>query len=764
MMSDPRGGPPLTQCEREPIHTPGSIQPHGALLMLAEPALRVVMASASAADHLGRSLDRIVGARLSELTDGTPPEPLSDPTPVRSFEPWNPMKVRMGGRAFDAIVQRVDGLLLVELEPTSAAQGDGLRAFYGLVREAVMRLQATETLDEMCAAAAAEVRHMTNFDRVMVYRFDPAGHGTVIAEERRPEAEPYLGLRYPASDIPRQARRLYLLNRLRLIPDVDCVPSPLVPPENPLTRAPLDLSHAALRSVPPVHVEYLRNMRVRASMSISLVLEDRQDRDLWGLIACHHGSPHYLPYEVRLACEFLGQVVSFLLGAREQKEQAQAASRAAATIAPLMTQMSAGGSFARALVAGPATVMDLVSCAGAAAIFDGETQTDGRVPPAEAIAAIAAHIGGYLDTHAGDPIERESYDTDSLARDWPEGAAWKDHAAGVLAIRFSPTDFVLWFRPEEVQVVTWGGDPQKSVTVESDGVRLSPRKSFARWREEVRLEARPWASWEIAAARALRDATTGIVLRKAAEVTRLNQNLRAAVRARDELVSMASHELRTPITTLQLQLEGLVRLSSRSAALEVGAERVQRSLAKARAQIDRLSHLMNELLDVSRIVAGRLSLQREEGVDLGAIVREVAARFEEHLDGATLVMDLEPGATGALDALRMDQVVTNLLSNALKYGQGRPIDVSVRIVGDELELEVQDHGVGISEDEQQRIFERFERARTATLHSSGFGLGLWIVREFVEAHGGRVSVWSRPGQGATFLVRLPRHPREDGGA
>jgi PAS domain S-box-containing protein len=249
----------------------------------------------------------------------------------------------------------------------------------------------------------------------------------------------------------------------------------------------------------------------------------------------------------------------------------------------------------------------------------------------------------------------------------------------------------------------------------------------------------------------------------AIENARLYREAREAVRARDEFLSIASHELKTPLTTLRLQIQGLVRkiaLATGDPTLETLGPR----LSTAERQVERLTGLINNLLDISRITAGRLELDLEP-VDLASVVRDAAARFREDLARAGCVLELRTDGpcVGRWDRLRVEQVVGNLLSNAIKYGAGHPIEMSVSGDSESARFTIRDHGIGIPPEDQARIFERFERA-VSDRHYGGLGLGLWIVRQVVDAFGGTIQVESGPGQGSSFIVVLPRAPRARGTA
>jgi light-regulated signal transduction histidine kinase (bacteriophytochrome) len=308
-----------TTCDREPIHIPGRIQPHGLLLVLEEPALTVLQASTNVSRASAGTSRRSWAVRWR--TCSAPPrgaalrEGLANPSLERSPLYLRTVAVAVDGRerAFNAVAHRVDGVLILELEAATSGGEVSFQNLYPLVRTFLAKLEGVATVRELCRLAAAEVRQITGYDRVLIYRFDEDDNGTVVAEDRNDELPSYLDLRFPASDVPRQARELYRVNRLRLVADADAAPVPIVPERDPRTGRPLDLSYATLRSVAPVHAESMKNMGTAASMSISILREGR----LWGLISCHHATPRAVPFEVRTACDFLGQVLSLELAAKE---------------------------------------------------------------------------------------------------------------------------------------------------------------------------------------------------------------------------------------------------------------------------------------------------------------------------------------------------------------------------------------------------------------------------------------------------------------
>lgn len=353
----------LTNCDKEPIHIPGLIQPHGVLLVLQAATLDIIQVSNNTTELLDRPPQDLLGLPLSALLD------LKQIVAIKQclagdFESINPLDIRIkrqsGSLWFDGIVHQLDGLVLLELERKTTKGKNNFFDFYQQVRGTITRIQTAPTLRDMSQVVVNEVRKITGFDRVMVYQFDPEAAGSVIAEDTDCET-PYLNLRYLASDIPKPARQLYTLNWLRLIPNASYQPVELTLPENPLTGQPLDLSLTALRSVSLIQLEYMQNMGVTASMSISLI----QDQKLWGLIACHHSSPKYVPYSIPMACEFIGQVMSLELATKEANVDLDYKVRLKSLSTKFVESLSQSEYFLDGIVQLQSNLLELVGASGA---------------------------------------------------------------------------------------------------------------------------------------------------------------------------------------------------------------------------------------------------------------------------------------------------------------------------------------------------------------------------------------------------------------
>jgi chemotaxis family two-component system sensor kinase Cph1 len=721
----------IANCDREPIHIPGAIQPHGVLLSLREPDLVVLQASDNTAGLFGGAVAQVLGQPLSALLEGESLERVRSAAGRESAAEVNPLPLAAGARPCDGVLHRHDGALILEIEPRIEAAAAPERTHHPL-RRAVAQLQAATSLAELNEATVNALQRLTRFERVMVYRFDEAGHGTVEAESMTGGLDPYLGLHYPASDIPRQARELYLRNGIRIIPDARYTPAALVPALRPDTGAPLDLSFAVLRSVSPVHLEYLANMGVRGAMSVSLVVRGR----LWGLVSClEHRGPRHVPYDVRSDCELLGRIVSLLIAAFEDRETASGRERRRPALERLAEAMRARDDALAGLLAQPQELFALLGIDGAA-IVDDEVRVAGQAPAPAELRALA----DWLEQAGGAGI----FLTDALARDVPAFAGIKDCASGVVSFALPgarPRRFI-GLRPEILRTVHWGGDPRKPVQQDA-GMRLHPRRSFALWREEVRLRSRPWTAADREAAEELRRAVVEADLGKQVE------RAQRAARARDELVAVVSHDLKNPLGVIKLQASLLRRLADDGAShLGESIERIQRSA-------QRMISLIGDLLDLAKIEAGRFALQ-PRAEPAAEIVAEALALLRPLAEAKGVALDQQaaPDLRVLADRERVFQVVSNLVGNAIKFTPaGGRISLRVAASGGEALFAVTDTGPGVAPENLSRIFERYWQAPDG--RREGSGLGLYIAKGIVEAHGGKIWVERADTGGAAFKFTLP---------
>ncbi|MBA2287344.1 MAG: GAF domain-containing protein [Ktedonobacteraceae bacterium] len=507
----------LVNCDHEPIHIPGSIQSHGVLLVLKEPELTLLQVSENVQTMFGIPAQSVLNHHVSCLLEPSQVEILTRVLLSEDIQSANPIKLRAkaGKRKLylDGIVHRIDGLLMLELEVAELKESASFVELYRHLKASLTRLQLSSDLHQLCQVAAEEIRLLTGFDRVMIYRFDEQWNGVVVAEDKKAHLHGFLGLQFPASDIPALARELYLKNWLRLINDAGYHPAAIVPVINPLTQRPVDLSYAVLRGVSPVHLEYLKNMEVRASMSISLL----KGNTLWGLIACHHFTPKYIGHEMRSMCELVGQIVSMQLLNKQKIEEyryGMQVKNLQTHVASLIMKEEDG---MKGLKRYGRELLKLVNAQGLAICFDEGYDAVGQVPG-------EAELRPFIQW-LWENMREDIFATSHLPGIYQEAreAKFKEYGSGVLAISISHIQraFLLWFRPEVIQTVNWGGNPDEGVKEGKSLTDLHPRASYEIWKQTICLTSLPWQLCEIQAATELRS----IIVDKALQDIVLKQTL-----------------------------------------------------------------------------------------------------------------------------------------------------------------------------------------------------------------------------------------------
>jgi two-component system, chemotaxis family, sensor kinase Cph1 len=744
----------LTNCDREPIHVPGSIQPHGLLMVLTEPDFQIVQISENATDFLGIPPEDLLDRALVELI-GSDRIRAVQACLGRLFEQTNPIQLTIAqadgtARMCNGIVHRtLAGQVVLELEPLGVSVTDISDSFRQLKR-ILVKIQGINTLSELCDLIVNEVRQITGCDRVMIYRFNQQGDGSVIAEAKQPYMEAFLGLHYPHSDVPQQARNLYTLNWLRLLKDVNMPPVGLLAssqPDNAAPPEPLDMSYCTLRSISPIHREYLQNMGVAASMSISIM----QQKHLWGLIACHHDTPKFIPYEIRTICEVLGHLMSSEIANQEANETLDYRLHLQTTQARLIDSLVGTTDFVQALEEAAADVLQLVNAQGFAVCEGGRIALIGNTPEESDIVKLLAWLEGDGDAHP-QQFDQDQFVTAALPQIYPPATTYKDVASGLLAVVISKTQhrYLLWFRPELLKTVTWAGDPNKPKQIEADGsITLTPRQSFAAWQETVRLQSPPWLRCEVTGAIALKDAIIEIVLLQADELAAINLELERSSAELSSFACVSSHNLQEPLRKIQT-LGNLLRTHCGDTLDETSQAYLRRLLeASTRAQT-----LVDNLLTFSRVTAKAQPFKR---VNVRHIIERVLADLEMRIEqsGGQVIVGEIPDIDG--DVFQIRQLFQHLLSNAFKFtrpGILPKVTVTAIVEGDEVHINVADNGVGFDAKSVDQIFQVFRRPSSYSPNETT-GIGLAICRKIVECHHGTLTATGVPDQGASFIVSLP---------
>ncbi|MHC5932749.1 response regulator [Nostoc sp.] len=766
----------LEVCSDESVYAPGYIQPHGILLMLQEPQLTILQISENVEQFFGISAEALLGQPLQRLFSHAQVQRLASYLAEDNLEFCNPFELKTRrvaetdwqreSQTFTGVMYRIVDGLIMELEPVRSIKSISSIQFYHRLQAAIANFRNATSLMNLAQSLAREVKAMIGFDRVMIYRFQADDSGVVIAEEKQKHLEGYLGLHYLGTDIPAPARKLFCRKWVRFIPDINYTPIPLIPTNHPLKDTPLDLSNSMLRGVSPYHIEYLQNMGVAGSITISLI----SDKRLWGLIACHHYSPKLVDYETRKACEFLGQFASIELVHQQERELDVYRTQVKAIQDELQQTLLQESNFIeQVLIRNTSQLLDLVHAQGAAILLDGHLTLVGQTPSATQVQELVTWLVQRK--------EERVFATDFLSRLYPEAKAFKDQASGILAVSIlfnhakQKSYHIIWFRTEQIQTVNWAGNPHDTLTINEIGeMQLSPRKSFAMWKETVRETSLPWEVAELEAATEMRNTLmlavlefSQIALEQAAEQAAI------ANRAKSQFLAKMSHELRTPLNAIL----GFTQLMNRSEKIP---SEFQEDLGIISRSGKHLLTLINDVLEMSKIEAGQLKLT-ENSFDLHQLIHSIRdmVALKALEKGIDLITQQHPSVPRYVygDESKLLQILLNLLSNAIKFTTTGSVTLRFQALTDRvsnvnsldsisrddskpiitLHLEVEDTGCGIAQSDIETVFEAFTQTEPGR-YVQGTGLGLSISRQFARLMGGDITARSILNQKSTFICEV----------
>ena len=744
----------LETCQNYPIRTIGHIQPHGILLVLKSSSLSITQASANTNSALGLSPEDLLGKSLTSIFPDEEVEDLrtclreSDNFGVRT------LTARITGEQFYIYLHLQQDIILLELEPVRTDAFD-LESLQRQISQMTTVFEKTTTILELSQRLAKEIRALINFDRVMIYQFLSDQSGIVIAEEKHTGIESYLGLHYPATDIPAEARAVFTENPLRCIPDINYSPAPIIQADKSLTQKPLDISATWLRGVAPAHVEYLKNMGVVSSLTMPLLDES----GLWGLISCHHSQPTYTTAETRSILVLLSKVASLNLFRQQQLERNVYREQRNCFLTDLKAaRKQDDASLQQVLIQNSQLLLDVFKSEGLAFIFEQDITIVGTTPSEADIRGLARWLKKKPDP---------TFSTCALSQEYSEENICSDLPAGLLSISAATQHsqsiayHIVLFRPEQLQTVSWAGQLNYTCKFNEYGeLELGPRKSFELWKEQVRGQSLPWSAQELETASDLHSVLMQVALNSS----------EAALRAKSEFLANMSHEIRTPMNAVI----GITELLNET---ELDT-RQKKYVSIIRTGSDTLLTVINDILDFSKIESKKMILEMGR-LDLYQCIEDVTALFSNQAaeKGLTLTNRIESGNNPYVfkgDLVRLRQILGNFVSNSIKFTESGAIEVSLKVHSIrsapakkdtayqyKITGKVKDTGIGISPKTIQHLFQPFSQADASiTRRYGGTGLGLAINKELIELMGGEIWVESEIGKGTTFGFSIKLEPYE----
>lgn len=733
----------LTNCDKEPIHIVGKIQAQGFLIAADINTGLITYISENVSSLLLQSSGSLLGKHIDdieqplELTVFKTNLKLSQLLSLgvnKSFEASNPFYVTINTNPYNLIISVSGNNYLLEFEVTQNYISFDIQKIIG---RSVSEILSGDSINLLLKSAASEIKEIIGYDRVMIYRFNEGGHGEVIAEEMNDDLEPFLGLHYPASDIPRQARELYKINLTRIIADVDSECYPIITSSEEIT--PLDLTHSVLRAVSPIHLQYLKNMGVASSFSISLILNS----ELWGLIACHNYTPKFIDYKLRDASRIIGQILSSALEYRMGEEDSKTFTMFNEAVNKLVGYLESGDEFVNALTAGKVTIKDINFSTGVIFFFENKITTVGLTPSIEEVVEIIEWLK--------ENMEETVYTSSKFSEVFPAAKNYTRQASGIMACWISKelSELIIWFKPEQLQKVNWAGNPDKPLEkLDNSSFQISPRKSFESWTTIVKNSSEKWSRIEIATAVNIREQVKYNIKRKANETRILNERLKLAYEEIDTFNFTVSHDLRTPLTAVKSYTEILLTNENLD-------ENARQMLGRINVCADKMAVLIKEVLRYSGIGKNKLSLVT---INMASLITSIHSDLFESMQPGNIEFIIGETPDIAGDFVMIEQVFMNLISNAVKYSSKAALS-KVKVEGivnnNEVVYSITDNGIGIDIKYYDSVFELFKRMDNVA-GFDGSGVGLAIVKRIIILHNARIWFKSVLGKGTTFYIAFQK--------
>jgi chemotaxis family two-component system sensor kinase Cph1 len=738
----------LTNCEQEPIHIPGSIQPHGFLLGLKEGSFIIDYCSGNVQKYIGRSYDKLLGKTFEDCFGAVAATKLSNYISDKKMLSSSLLRVNLAGAYFLCTVHKSNDIYILEAETVNANEKD-VSEIYDQTAQFLNYMRDTHTLKELCELVAKGTREITGYDRVMIYKFDKDYNGEVFAESRREDLEPFLGLHYPHTDIPSQARELYMKNLLRMIVNVDYTPVPIYTVDD-AEHKDLDLSLSILRSTSPIHVQYLHNMGVGATLTISLIYKKK----LWGLIACHHYSPKNITPEIRLSAQLQGHFITSQIDLRQSNEEYEVARQTGLALekANDYNLIALENSF-EGLVSNP-YILYLCNAAGVAVVFNSNIYKYGETPDSEKIKSLSSWLAAYTNNGF--------LNTQKLIDIMPYEESQCSKASGILyhSLHSENNNCIIWFRPETKTEVNWAGDPNKAIEKDKNG--LSPRKSFELWQEVTSCMSKPWQRPEIIAASSYafslqKQINLLEVSREEEKYRKLSEVLKETNSELENINWISTHDLQEPLRKIQLISS---RLLTKEEDLSAG---VQDSLKRMNRSASRMQTLLLDILQYTRLKHNTDSF---EDVDIKHIIEEAKADLHESMGeiSAQVIIGTLPSIYGM--PFLVKQLFSNLIANSIKYASPERAAV-IKITAESLPqrfnrdepqlyevIYVEDNGIGFEPQYADSIFKLFTKLHPVSEYK-GSGVGLALCKKIMQNHNGYITAEGKPGEGAKMSLYFP---------
>ncbi|VXC14567.1 Histidine kinase [Flavobacterium sp. 9AF] len=736
----------LQNCEDEPIHIPGLIQSHGFLIAIDATTHIITVCSENINTFIDLTYEKLLGKKINQIFNAE----FIDELFLNNEELPNQAKVFnfvINEKLFSICTHLSGNEIIIEGEPTEN-QFNESNILYNSSKQLLSYIEDSFTLKELANSVAIAIKKITHYDRVMIYRFDENYNGEVIAESKEGFLESFLGLHYPHTDIPVQARELYIKNHLRIIGDVNYTPIPLYTYTDSNLHT-LDLSLSVLRSVSPIHIEYLHNIGVGATLTISLLHKGK----LWGLITCHHYSAKYLSQEIRNTVKLHGHFITSQIDVRLLNEEYEIARKTNKAVEKLVNKELSLQRNSIELLFKDEAVINLCNSIGVSAIIGKEVYRLGKTPSIEDIKRLSSFLchysnNGSLTTQS---LARISSDISVIANEFP-GINY--HSLG------NDQDCIIWYRLQTITDIYWAGDPSKSIEKDKNG--LSPRKSFEKFTESVKDSSKVWLKSEITASQNFVNFFVmhlrAILLNEEKENQRkLSEILKETNAELENINWISTHDLQEPLRKIRMMASMLVGDEKENLP-----ENVQQKIIKMQNSAERMQTLISDILKYTKTTAQNSDF---EDVNLNVLLNELNSELKDTLEENTATLDITSLPTIKGINFLLKQLFSNIIYNSLKFKSNKRIPhISIRESfekdsilnsGNYYKIEIEDNGIGIDNQYSQKIFKIFSRLNDKN-EFSGSGIGLALCKKIMTKHQGIISADGKIDYGVTIKIYFPK--------